>query len=130
MGSKVYMGIDTNNVKECVYTKPEKIDPGYVWWGIYNVPTKKRKHQKIGVHKVGAFVELHNAKHYAGKAARIALGALTGFSPGAKIHGMSLGFKVTNGISCPNCKVPLNFRRDADGIPFWNCPQCQKQFYE
>lgn len=126
-----YFGIDPKNKQECSKATTDVIDSGQVWYGIFTIPLKARKQNKIGAHKIGLYTELRNAKQKAKKAARVALSALTGINVG-KVHGISLEFNVVeaNTIKCPDCGKFLVFRplSKEKAALFWVCESCQKHW--
>ncbi|MHA1193245.1 MAG: hypothetical protein ACTSP9_13265 [Promethearchaeota archaeon] len=130
ISSKIFVGPDTKEIKDCYSDKVDTIDPGTVWWNIYNIPMKSRKHKKLGEHKMGVYVKLKTAKAIAGATARATIGLLTGIKLGKKIHGMSTKFKVVNSMPCPTCKKPMNFARDQVARAYWSCNACNKQYFD
>jgi ribosomal protein L37AE/L43A len=129
IASKIYVGPDTHKINECYSDKVDAIEPGTVWWNVYNIPMKNRKNKKLGEHQMGVFVELKTATAKAGTAARVAVGLLTGIKLSKKIQGMSTKFKVVDSIPCPACKKPMKFGRDQVGTPYWSCADCNKQYF-
>ena len=94
VASKVHIGADTHNIKDCYCANVDKIEAGEVYCNLFNVPLNKRANKKPGQHSMGAFVELKNAKQKAGAIARGVMGALIGIRPGHSIKGMSTPFEV------------------------------------
>ncbi len=130
IASKIYVGADTNDLKDCNHDKVDALDPGMIWWGVYNIPMKNRKNRKLGEHKMGVYVDLKTAKAKAGTAARVAVGLVTGFKLSKKIHGMATKFNVVNSVPCPTCKTPMKFARDQVQRPYWGCAKCNKQYFD
>jgi hypothetical protein len=126
-----YVGIDPKSKQDCGKATTEIIEAGQVWYQIFNIPLKTRKQNKVGVHKMGFYTELRNAKQTAKKVARVALATFTGIKVG-KIHGISLEFKVVgqNAYKCPKCNNFLTYRPLEKGKStlFWVCETCRQNY--